>query len=194
MLNLPSTASLANLPIYDRLKPSQWRQLLFIATVVALLCIFVPLAIVLDFNESDKKSQNYGYSTLDSKIYDSISSGAISFDGIIVLGSINSIDPISRILKLHVQLFPLGIWNKDATSNNTDPMIFSRLSDGITALISGSEISFKKGGIMAPYDVIVPMSDGSLSDYPFDVYNVVFDFSATNTTSGLSSSSTGYCR
>lgn len=92
--------------------------------------------------------------------------------------NVMSIDPIKGDLAARIQFTPHGSL---AIPNST-----TRVNQGVKLAINTStgkpERTFDKGKIMEPADVVVPLFDGQVNDYPFDRHESFLELEMTSTT------------
>jgi hypothetical protein len=92
-------------------------------------------------------------------------------DRVDVLFYVQKLDPQSQTLSAQVSIDPKGRYADGDGAPAKDVVLH-------TAAIKGDTLTFKAGKNPTINDVQVPLSDGVITDYPFDSYKVEFAFFA----------------
>ena len=92
-------------------------------------------------------------------------------DRVDVLFYVQKLDPVTQTLSAQVSIDPKGRFADAAGAPAKDVTLH-------VAAIKGDTLSFKAGKNPTINDVQVPLSDGVITDYPFDSYKIDFGFYA----------------
>lgn len=91
--------------------------------------------------------------------------------------NVTNIDPIKGDLAARMQFTPHGSLAMTNGSN--------KVSQGVKLAVNTStgkpERTFDKGKIMEPVDVVIPIFDGQVNDYPFDRHQAFLELEMTST-------------
>jgi len=87
-----------------------------------------------------------------------------------------SIDPIKGDIAARIQFVPHG--NLGMTGSN---QVSKEVKFLVNSSASKPERVFEKGKIMEPADVVIPISEGQVSDYPFDRHKSFLELEMTST-------------
>jgi hypothetical protein len=96
--------------------------------------------------------------------------GSAAADRVDVAATVQSVDAAARELVLRVRVTPRGALGEE---EGTAPVADLSLQTSMATL---SDLAFKAHERLAPKDVRVALTGGSISDYPFDTYDTDIEF------------------
>lgn len=96
--------------------------------------------------------------------------GSAAADRVDVAATVQSVDAAARELVLRVRVTPRGALGE---AEGTAPVADLSLQTSMATL---SDLAFKAHERLAPKDVRVALTGGSISDYPFDTYETDIEF------------------
>ncbi|KAL2916760.1 hypothetical protein HK105_203539 [Polyrhizophydium stewartii] len=148
-----------------------WLQIIAFGLLVVILAVLVPVTTVLNNRESDRKLDR-PVTTNVSPFDITVTNGVSSFNGLVLLGNVSSIDPTAPSVKVHFSAVPVGTMS---TASKNDDTGYNLLKESLRLMAGGQEFNLKGGAVVPAFDVVVQIAEGGTNRYPFDSYTTLMD-------------------